>query len=52
MNYWSSSEWSSTHALNLNFNSNGNLNFNRNNAKSTATFRVRPVLACLYDIYD
>ncbi|MBQ3630757.1 MAG: hypothetical protein II949_05930 [Prevotella sp.] len=43
--YWSSSEWSSTHALYLNFNSNGNLGFGRSNAKSTATFRVRPVLA-------
>jgi len=51
VNYWSSSEWSSTHAFNLNFNSNGNLNFNRNNAK-TNSYRVRPVLACLYDIYD
>ena len=43
--YWSSSEWSSTHALFLYFCSDGNLPFGRHNAKSTATFRVRPVLA-------
>ena len=43
--YWSSSEWSSTHAFRLGFVSNGNLNFRRGNDKSTATFRVRPVLA-------
>ena len=43
--YWSSSEWSSTHAFHLYFSSNGNLLFQRNYAKSTATFRVRPVLA-------
>ena len=43
--YWSSSEWSSTLAFYLDFNSNGNLHFRRRNAKSTATFRVRPVLA-------
>lgn len=45
VNYWSSSEWSSTHAFDLRFDSNGNLHFRRNYAKSTATFRVRPVLA-------
>ena len=43
--YWSSSEWSSTHAFYLVFGSGGDLNFNRRHAKSTATFRVRPVLA-------
>jgi len=48
VNYWSSSEWSATHAFNLNFNSNGNLNFKRNNAKSNS-FRVRPVLAYLFN---
>ena len=42
--YWSSSEWSSTHALNLHFSSNGNLYFFRPDAKSNE-FRVRPVLA-------
>ena len=32
----------------MNFNSNGNLNFNHNNKSNE--FRVRPVLACLYNI--
>lgn len=48
MNYWSSSEWGGTQAFNMNFNSNGNLNFNHNNKSNE--FRVRPVLACLYNI--
>jgi len=41
--YWSSSEWSSTHAFRLNFGSNGGLLF-RHVAK-TNSYRVRPVLA-------
>ena len=43
--YWSSSEWSSTHAFHLHFGSHGALFFVRDADKSTATFRVRPVLA-------
>lgn len=42
--YWSSSEWSATHALNLYFSSGGNLNFARGSSKSNE-LRVRPVLA-------
>ena len=45
VSYWSSSEWSSTHAFYLCFGSGGNLYFSRVCAKSSATFRVRPVLA-------
>ena len=43
--YWSSSEWSSAHAFSLDFYGDGNLGFSRYYGKSTATFRVRPVLA-------
>ena len=43
--YWSSSEWSATHAFALSFHGSGNLYFDRNNAKSPAAYRVRPVLA-------
>ena len=42
--YWSSSEWSDTHALDLRFGSDGTLHFRRSGAKSYEC-RVRPVLA-------